>query len=66
MLHAQLHGNWSTGSGESFEGFLPYKAWWPYWSSEQNTANKLSFPLPTEAPHKFGFDWPSGLGEEDV
>ena len=28
--------------------------------------NRISFPLPKEAPHKIWFDWPSGFGEEDL
>ena len=40
----------------NFEGVLPYIG----------AANKLSFPLTKEAPHKFGFDWPSTFGGEDV
>ena len=27
-------------------------AWWPFWSCDPDAANKLSFPLPKEAPHK--------------
>ena len=27
---------------------------------------KLSFPLPKDAPQKFGFDWPSGFRGEDL
>ena len=26
----------------------------------------LSFPLPKDAPHKFGFDWPSGFRGKDL
>ena len=35
MLHTNFRGNWSIGSGEDFEGVLPYKgvaailAMWP-------------------------------------
>ena len=38
-----------------FEGFLPYMgdwAWRPSWSCDPDAANKISFPLPKEAPHK--------------
>ena len=27
---------------------------------------KFLIPLPKEAPHKFGFDWPIGFEEEKV
>ena len=32
-----------------FEGFLPYMGMQPYWSSDPDPVNKLSFPHPTEA-----------------
>ena len=35
----------------SFDGFYP---------CDLDTVNKLSFSLSKEAPHKNGFDWPSG------
>ena len=50
---------------KNFEGFLPYRAWQPSWPCDLDTANKLSFPLPKEAPHKIWFDRQSVLGEED-
>ena len=40
--------------------------WRPSWSCDPDAANKLSFPLPKETPHKFGFDRASGFGEEEV
>ena len=46
-----------------FEGFYHIWAWW---SCDPDAANKLSFPLPKMLHIKFGFDWPSGFGEEDV
>ena len=39
-----------------FEGFLPYMGW-PSWSC---------VPDPWRIHMKFGFDWPSGFGEEDL
>ena len=40
MLHTKFHDNQPTGSGEEdFEGFLPYMAWWPYWSCYQTHVN---------------------------
>ena len=41
-------------------------AWRPSWSCDPDAANKLSFHLPKEAHIGFGFDWPSGFGEEDL
>ena len=35
-----------------FEGFLPYMGVRPSWSCDPGAENKLSFPLPKEAPHK--------------
>ena len=53
MLHTNFRGNRSAGSGEDFEGFLPYIwAWRPSWSCDLDAVNKLSFPLPEEASHK--------------
>ena len=53
MLHTKFHGNRSTGSGEEdFEGFYHLWVWRPSWSCDPDTANKLSFPLPKEAPYK--------------
>ena len=44
----------------------PDWAWRPSWSCDPHAAKKISFPLPKEAPHKIGFDRPSGFSEEDV
>ena len=54
MLHTKFRGNQPAGSGEEdFEGFLPYiLAWRPSWSCDPDAANKISFPLPKDAPHK--------------
>ena len=67
MLHTKFHGNRSTGSGEeNFEGYHIW-AWRPSWSCDPDAAyKKFRFPLSKEDIHKFGFDWPSGFGEEDV
>ena len=34
------------------KGFCHIWAWRPSWSCDPNAANKISFPLPKEAPHK--------------
>ena len=54
MLHAKIRGNGTIGSGEKrfLKGFYHLWAWWPSWSSDPDTMNKISFPLPKEAPHK--------------
>ena len=47
-----------------FEGFYHIRAWRPSWSCDPDAANKLSFPLPRRLHIKFGFDWPSGFGDD--
>ena len=44
-----------------FEGFYHICAWRPSWSCDLDRLYKLSFPLPKEALHNFGFRWPSGF-----
>ena len=48
MLHTKFRENRPAGSGE--EDF--WWAWRPSWSCDPDAANKLSFLLPKEAPHK--------------
>ena len=48
------------------KGFYHILAWRPSWSCDLDAANKISFPLPKEAPHKIGFDRPNGFGDEDL
>ena len=54
MLHSKFHENRPAGSGEEdFEMFFYHIwAWRPNWSCDPDAANKISFPLPNEAPHK--------------
>ena len=53
MLHTKFRENRPAGSGEEdFEGFYHIWAWRTSWSCDPDAANKLSFPLPKEAPHK--------------
>ena len=53
MLHTKFQGNHPTGSGEDFlKGFYHIWAWGPSWSCDPDAVNKISFPLPKEAPHK--------------
>ena len=49
MLHTKFRENQPAGPGEGF-----YHIWVlrPSWSCDPDAANKLSFPLPKEAPHK--------------
>ena len=54
MLHTKFRGNPPAGSGEEdfLKGFYHIWAWRPSWSCDPDAANKISFPLPKEAPHK--------------
>ena len=67
MLHTKFRENRPAGSGE--EDFLRVFTIYGHGGHlgrDPHVANKLSFPLPKQAPDKFGFDWASGFGEEDV
>ena len=53
MLHTKFRENRPAGSGEEdFECFYHMWAWRSSWSCEQDLVNKLSSPLPMEAPYK--------------
>ena len=67
MLHAKFRENRPAGSREeNFEGFLPYMGlaailvMWPRFRIQTRS------PYPSRLHINFGFDWPSGFGEEDV
>ena len=47
MLQTKFRENRPAGYG-----FYHILAWRPSWSCDPDAANKLSFPLPKEAPHK--------------
>ena len=52
MLHTKFHENRQAGSGEEDFGTVFTIVGWPSWSCDPNVGNKLSFPLPMDAPHK--------------
>ena len=54
MLHTNFRSNRTIGSGkEAFlKGFYHIWAWRPSWPCDPDVANKLSFPIPIEVPHK--------------
>ena len=54
MLHTKFRENQPAGSGEGdfLKGFYHIWALRPSWSCDPDSANKISFPLPKEAPHK--------------
>ena len=52
-LHAKFHDHRIISSVKKiFEGFYHKCAWQPSWSCDLYYLNKLSFPLPKEAPHE--------------
>ena len=52
MLQIKFRENRPVGSEEALKGFYHIWAWWPSWSCDPDDANKISFPLTKEAPHK--------------
>ena len=54
MLHTKFRENLPAGSGKEvfLKGFYHIWVWRPSWSCDPDAANKISFPLPKEAPHK--------------
>ena len=52
MLHTKSQGHRPSGSGEDFEGFLPYMGMAAIWSCDQEHLNKLLFPHPKESPYE--------------
>ena len=60
MLHAMFHENQHAASGE-FEGFLPYMG-----MVAKMPQTNFRSPYPRGLHIKFGFDWPSGFGGEDL
>ena len=68
MLHTKFRENQPAGSGEEdfFKGFYHIWAWRPSWSCDPDAVNKYRSPYPRRLHIKFGFDWQSGFGEEDL
>ena len=52
MLHTKFRKIGPTVLEKIFKGFYHIWAWRPSWSCDPDAANKISFPLPKEAPHK--------------
>ena len=50
MLHTKFFG--PLVPEKIFKGLCHIWAWWPSWSCGPDAANKLSFAIPKEAPHK--------------
>ena len=66
MLHAKFQDHRISGSGEDFKGFYHIWVWRPSWSYDLDHLYKLLFPSPKRLHIKFGFNWSSGFGGEDV
>ena len=68
MLHTKFHENWPTGSGEEdFKRvFTIYGRGSHLGHVTQMPRTKYCSPYPRRLHIRFGFDRPSGFGEEDV
>ena len=67
MLHTKfLKIGLPVHENEILNGFYHIWAWRPSWSCDPDAANKISFSYPRRLHIKFGFDWQSGFGEEDL
>ena len=68
MLHTKFRGNQPTGSGE--EDFLMFFTIYGRGAhlghATQMLRIKYRSPYPRRLHIKFGFDWQSGFGEEDL
>ena len=68
MLHTRFRGNRPTGSGEEdfFRVFTIYGHGGHIGHVTRVSQTNFRFPYPKRLHIKFGFDWPSGFGEEDL
>ena len=59
MLHTKFRENRPAGTGEDF---------WRVFTIYGHGMSRTNFrsPYPRRLHIKFGFDWPSGFGEEDL
>ena len=64
MLHTKFYENQPAGSGEEFLPYIGVAAILGHVTQMPRT--NFSSPYPRGLHIKFGFDWPSGFGEEDV
>ena len=67
MLHSKFHGNRSTCSREEdfCRVFTIYGRGGHLGHVTQPLLTNFCSPYPWRLHTKFGFDWPSGFGEED-
>ena len=68
MLHTKFRGNWPAGSGEKdfFKVFTIYGHGSHLGHVTWTIYTNFRSPFPRRLHIKFGFDWPSGFGGEDV
>ena len=66
MLHTKFRGNRPAGSGEIFECFTIYGCGGHLGHVTQMPRTKYRSPYPRRLHIKFGFDWQSSFGEEDL
>ena len=67
MLHTKFRENRPVGSGEDFRRvFTIYRHGGHLGHVTQMSRTKYRSPYPRRLHIKFGFDWPSGFGEEDL
>ena len=52
LIPESFHAKFGSDRHSSLKGFTIYGRWRPSWSCGPDAADKLSFPLPKEAPHK--------------
>ena len=67
MLHAKFCGNQTIGSEKDFLRVCTIYGHGSHLGHvTQLSRTNFSFPYPRRLHIKFGFDWPSSLGKEDV
>ena len=67
MLHTKPQGHWPFGSGEDFlRVFTIYGCGGYLGDVTQTPRTNFCSPIPLRRHMKFGFDWPTGFGEEDL
>ena len=67
MLNTKPQGEWPFGAGEDFLGvFTIYGRGGHLGHLTRTLRTNFCSPIPLRLHMKFGFDWPSGFGEEDL
>ena len=66
MLHAKFQNHRTSDSGEDFKGFSNYGRGGFLGHVTWTIYTNFGSPFPRRLHIKFGFDWPSGFGGEEV